>query len=99
MYIADAITAILTLLVKGEPGKAYNAADERTYCSIANMAQKVANESGIKVEYDIQDEKLNGFPNTLYMNLDTRALRSLGWKPSENMSIIDMYKRMMELFI
>ena len=34
LYIADAITAILTLLVKGEPGKAYNAADERTYCSI-----------------------------------------------------------------
>ena len=81
LYTTDAVTAILTVLLKGEPGRAYNSADENTYCSIAEMAERVAADGGIKVEYDIQDEKVNGFPQTLYMNLDTKALKNLGWKP------------------
>lgn len=79
LYTTDAATAILTILLKGKPGKAYNAADESTYCSIAEMAERVAAEGGIKVEYDIQDEAANGFPQTLFMYLDTTALRKLGW--------------------
>lgn len=81
LYTTDAVTAILTIMLDGKPGSAYNAADENTYCSIAEMAERVAADGGIKVEYDIQDEKQNGFPQTLYMNLDTSALSQLGWKP------------------
>ena len=33
LYTADAVTAILTVMLKGEPGQAYNVADESTYCS------------------------------------------------------------------
>ncbi len=80
LYTTDSTTAILTLLLKGENGKAYNACDESTYCSIAQMAERIANENGIKVVYDIQDTAKNGFPNTLYMDLDTTAIRQLGWK-------------------
>lgn len=80
LYTADAVTAILAILLKGEAGHAYNAADERTYCSIAEMAEQVADWGGIAVEYDIQDEASNGFPTTLYMNLDTTKLKNLGWK-------------------
>ena len=79
LYTTDAVTAILTILLKGKPGMAYNAADEATYCSIAEMAERVAAEGGIKVEYDIQDEATNGFPQTLFMHLDTTALRELEW--------------------
>lgn len=81
LYTTDAVTALLAIMLKGKPGSAYNAADENTYCSIAEMAERVAADGGIEVEYDIQDEKKNGFPRTLYMNLDTSALRELGWKP------------------
>lgn len=81
LYTTDAVTAILAIMLSGKPGCAYNAADENTYCSIAEMAGRVAADGGIDVEYDIQDEKENGFPQTLYMNLDTSALRELGWKP------------------
>ena len=80
LYTTDAVTAILTIMLKGEPGHAYNAADEATYCSIAEMAERVAADAGVEVEYDIQDEATNGFPQTLYMNLDTTALKELGWK-------------------
>lgn len=81
LYTTDAVTALLTIMLKGEPGKAYNAANEETYCSIAEMAQRVALDAGISVEYSLQDAAINGFPNTLYMDLDTSALRALGWNP------------------
>lgn len=79
LYTADAATAILTILLKGSAGQAYNVANENTYCSIADMAEKIAKQGGIKVRYDIQDESKNGYPKTLYMDLDTSMLCGLGW--------------------
>ena len=95
LYTTDAATAILTVLLNGKPGKIYNAADEATYCSIAEMAEKVAENGGIKVVYDIQDAAANGFPDTLYMDLDTSELKKLGWCPlGVGHTIIQMYSRM-----
>lgn len=93
LYTTDAVTAILSIMLNGEPGHAYNAADEDTYCSIAEMAERVAADAGIEVEYDIQDEATNGFPQTLYMNLDTTALKGLGWMPRGG-AITEMFRRM-----
>lgn len=42
LYTADAVTAILTVLLSGKTGEAYNAANPKTYCSIVEMAQMVA---------------------------------------------------------
>lgn len=81
LYTTDAATAILTVLLNGKAGEIYNAADESTYCSIAEMAEQVAKSAGIEVVYDIQDTAANGFPDTLYMNLDTSKLQKLGWCP------------------
>lgn len=81
LHSLDAATAILTILLSGENGAVYNAADEETYCSVAKMA------NGIAVEYDIQPASENGFPDTLYMNLDTSKLKKLGWKPLRKMRL------------
>ena len=54
-------------------------ADESTYCSIAEMAQRVAERGGIKVRFELQDAAVNGYPDTIYMDLDTSKLKSLGW--------------------
>lgn len=96
LYTTDAVTAILAIMLDGEPGCAYNAADESTYCSIAKMAECIAADGGIQVEYDIQEESVNGFPQTLYMNLDTAALRKLGWYSRGRYTITEMYRRMIE---
>lgn len=94
LYTTDAVTAILTVLLKGVPGQAYNAADENTYCSIAKMARSVAEEAGIQVCFRPEDEESNGFPKTIYMDLDTTRLRNLGWIPFRGgYSINEMYKR------
>ena len=79
--VADAVTAILTVLLKGVTGEAYNAADEKTYCSIADFAKAVAERNGLKVIVDGQDATMSGFANTLFMNLETKAIRELGWTP------------------
>lgn len=96
LYTVDAVTAILTILLKGEKGAVYNAADESTYCSIAEMAEKVAADGGIAVEYEIQPTAENGYPDTLYMDLDTTALKSLGWKPVGGGTLVLLYQRMIE---
>lgn len=83
LYTADAVTAILVLLQKGEAGEAYNAANESTYCSILEMAEMVSAEFGrnTSVVIDETAAKGRGFAPVLHMNLDTRKLIRLGWKP------------------
>lgn len=94
LYIADAATAILTVMLNGKSGDAYNMADESTYCSIAEMAQKVAESGGIKVRFELQDVAASGYPDTIYMDLDTSKLKTLGWNAiGQGISIL--YDRMM----
>lgn len=81
LYISDAVSAILTVLLKGKNGEIYTAANEDTYCSIYEMAKMVAEMSDIEVVIDEQDVSKLGYANTLHMDLDTSKLRELGWSP------------------
>ena len=81
LYTADAATAILAVMLNGNNGAAYNAADVSTYCSIAEMAQGIAANAGVAVRFELEDAKASGYPDTLYMDLDTTALKGLGWRP------------------
>ena len=94
LYTEDAVSAILTILLKGEAGQTYTVANEDTYCSIYNMAKLVANEYNIDVEIQEQDIASQGYANTLYMDLDTTKLQSLGWKP--RVGLKEMYVKMIE---
>lgn len=92
LYLFDAVNAILTVLINGENGNAYNAANEETYCSIYEMAKMVAEKCADgKINVVIEEnEDLSkfGYAPTLKMNLSTEKLRNLGWKPAvdlENM--------------
>lgn len=80
LYTADAVTAILVILLKGINGEAYNVANEDTYCSIKQFAEIVAMNYHIDVRNEIQDISINGYAHDLYMNLDTTKLQSTGWK-------------------
>ena len=62
-----------------------------------SMAEQVARSGGIEVVYDIQDTAKNGFPDTLYMDLDTRKLQKIGWCPLDGgRQLINMYERMLK---
>ena len=94
LYTADAVTAILTVLLRGENGGVYNAANEETYCSIREMADLVAEMCGVNVlvKESIESSKL--YPEELFMNLSTNALKQLGCR--FNMGLREMFLRMME---
>ena len=89
LYTEDAAEAILTVLLDGKAGEAYNAANEETYCSIYEMACMVAREFGEgKVEVQICEEddlQKFGYAPTLKMNLSAEKLRALGWRPQTDL--------------
>ena len=103
LYTSDAITAILTVLLHGKSGEAYNAANEQTYCSIKEMADTVANlpiirkkfAGPVRVVIDETRNKGNMYPPELYMDLDTSKLQSLGWRAKYGLD--DMFTRMIEM--
>ena len=93
----DAASAILTVLLKGQNGQAYNAANEATYCSIYEMAETVAQECAngeIAVEIQMDDAARYGYMPVLRMNLDTRKLRALGWVAKDR--LVDMYRTLID---
>ena len=93
LYTLDAVTAILTLLVKGVPGEAYNAANEATYISIydmAHLAARVCGDQSTRVIVQDDDDGSRGYAPVLKMNLDTSKLKSLGWKAATGLE--DMFR-------
>ena len=96
VYTADAIAAIMTLLVKGKAGEAYNIANEDSHITIRNMAELVAREIAgekIKVVIDIPEDSVSlGYAPPVKMWLDASKMRELGWKPE--IGLVEAYKRM-----
>lgn len=96
LYIDDAVSAILTVLAKGTAGEAYNAANEATYCSVFEMAQRIAETFGngrIRVIIRESDD-IHEYAPVLKMNLSTQKLRALGWNPQTD--LISAYRRLIE---
>lgn len=95
LYVADAVTAILTAMLNGKPGEAYNAANPQTYCSILEMAEMVAREltdNTIRVEVKLDKDSALKFPPSHRLNLQVNKLCELGWQPT--MALSEMYQRM-----
>lgn len=95
LYTADAITAILTVLLKGEAGAVYNAANPCTYSSVRQMAEMVAAlfpEKTIEVRCEIDPSA--PYPPEHHLPLDVSALESLGWRPTKDLP--QMYENLMQ---
>lgn len=84
-YVADAVTAILTLLLNGENGEAYNVADKKFDLSLKEFANIAASYCKAKVVFDVptKDEK-NGFSNSIMTILNSNKIKKLGWKVNKN---------------
>lgn len=94
VYITDAITGILTILVKGMSGQAYNVCNDKETRSVREIAELVANEISegeIKVCVDIPKTNM-GFAPDVSMYLNSDRLRKLGWEPVVTMA--EAYRRL-----
>lgn len=94
LYTADAVSAILVVLLDGVTGQAYTAANAGTYCSILQMAKNFADENNIQVVIKPLDVNKLGYADTLYMKLNTEKIEKLGWHPK--VGLLEMFQRMME---
>ena len=54
-YVADAVSGLLYILLKGENGEAYNIADERSDIMLKDLAAVIANIAGRKVVFENPD--------------------------------------------
>lgn len=96
-YTRDCITGLLTILLKGEDGEAYNVVNPKCHTTIANMAEMVAKKianNKIKVIYEIPESNVFGYANDVKMKLNSDKLQKLGWKLS--IGLEEAYKRMIE---
>lgn len=89
LYTADAVTAILTVLLKGQGGQAYNAANEDTYCSIYEMAELFA-DGKVQVKIQCNEAETKQFAPVLRMNLSVSKLNGLGWNASVGIRKMNM---------
>ncbi len=98
IYTSDAISAILTILLKGLDGQAYTAANEDTFYTIRETAEMIVSEiakNKIKLVFDIKGVPQEYAPNlNLNLSLDTSLLRSLGW--SAKVGLKEAYERMIK---
>ena len=79
LYVVDCASAILTLLMKGLCGEAYNVADELSNITIRQLAEKTAAISGQQVVMDIKEDG-NTTPITRAV-FSNQKIAQLGWKP------------------
>ena len=81
-YMADAVYGLLTVLLSGENGEAYNIADEKSNIRLRNLAQIIADYTNKKVVFDIPNAiEAAGYSKATKALLDGSKLKKLGWKP------------------
>lgn len=81
-YVTDAVSGILTVLLCGKTGEAYNIADEQSDIMLKDLAAIIAGSVGKKVIFQIPDSvESAGYSKATKARLDGAKLMSLGWKP------------------
>lgn len=85
-YIADCISALLFILLKGDSSQAYNVANDTSNISIRELAEIVAEIGNRNVIIDVPgSDEVKGFNVVQKSVFRTEKIRSLGWQPKSDM--------------
>ena len=87
-YTVDAVTGLLTVLLKGNVGEAYNVSNETNFMSVREMAEMLTD----NVVFEIDNSTC--YPPSSKLLLKADKLRALGWETT--VGVREMYKRLME---
>lgn len=80
LHVADAVSGILAVMLKGEMGAAYNIADEKSDITLRDLAELIAGRVGRKVIFDIPNvAESAGFSTAVLARMDSAKLAALGW--------------------
>lgn len=81
-YVADTVSGLLTILLCGESGEAYNIAAENSDIMMKDLASIIAEYAGRKVVFEIPDAvEAAGYSKATKARLDGSKLISIGWSP------------------
>ena len=95
--VSDAVAAIALLLERGENATPYTVANETTFCSVREMAERLIEahpESRSKLVFDMSETAARMYAPAARLKLDSSRLRALGWEPK--VGLMEMFDRMME---
>ena len=80
LHVADAVSGLLTVMLKGKSGEAYNIADERSDITLRDLATLIAERFGRKVVFDIPNAaESSGFSPVLKACMGSDKIKKLGW--------------------
>lgn len=83
-YIVDAVLGFFIILLRGEPGEAYNLANEDGRCSIRELGEMLCEmypEKGLKVCYEQHRVDCMENAQKIHSVYSTKKLEQIGWKP------------------
>lgn len=93
IYTMDALSAVLTVLFKGQAGEAYNATNPETYETVKDRAYKTFAKfnPNLTIEFAEQDVSMaSGYLPQRALQEDITKINGLGWKPLADMD--DIYE-------
>lgn len=84
-YVADAISGLLTIMLEGKSGEAYNISYDKSDITLKELASIIAEMYGKKVIFEIPDEiEKAGYSKATKAILDSTKLNHLGWNGKYN---------------
>ena len=85
-YALDAAMGVLTVLLNGANGEAYNISDMESEVTLREIAEWLAQDNGVKGIFDIPDatEQAGNSPAAKAL-LNTEKGKLLGWEPQTHM--------------
>lgn len=94
LYLTDAVSALLYIMLRGQRGEAYNAARTDSYISILDLAQMVKREFAPHIDVRIEVQPDAPYPQETHLNVSTAKLESLGWEA--RIPLRTMFARLIE---
>ena len=86
-YAADAVTGLLSVLLSGKKGEAYNIADPASDTTLKELAALIAGISGTNVIFEKPDDvEAAGYSKATKARLDGEKVRRLGWSAKYNLN-------------
>lgn len=84
-YVADAVSGVLTILLKGECGQAYNISDQASDITLKELAKIIASYVGKNVVFELPDKiEQAGYSKATKAVMSSEKLKSLGWEAKYN---------------
>ena len=80
--MADSVSGLLTVLLCGESGEAYNIAEEHSDIRLRDLAQSIADFCHTQLVFELPDAvEASGYSTATKARLSGAKLAALGWKP------------------